>query len=105
MKNILSNGNSRSKEKETQGAGHSQGPATIHYGPHIGKARSGGRRKAKEYRKRSPITNGIDFQSGSSVMARSYTPLYAQTPPVPHMCEECQEYLLNESAAELSGQP
>ena len=38
-------------------------------------------------------------------MARSYSPLYAQTPPVPHMCEECQEYLRNESAAELSGQP
>ena len=38
-------------------------------------------------------------------MARSYSPLYAHTPPVPHMCEECQEYLRNESAAELSGQP
>lgn len=44
---------------------------------HTGKARSGGRRKAKEYSKRSPVTDGMDFQSGSSVMARSYSPLYA----------------------------
>ena len=62
---MLGNGNSRSKEKETQEAGRSQGPATIHYGPHAGKARSGGRRKAKEHRELSPITDGIDFQSRS----------------------------------------
>lgn len=56
MKNILGNGNSRSKEKETQGAGRSQGPATIHYGPHRERHEvvAGGRLKSTANEVQSP---------------------------------------------------
>lgn len=64
-KNVLGNGKQQEQRKGDTGSRTLPRTATIHYGPHAGKARSGGRRKAKEHRELSPITDGIDFQSRS----------------------------------------